>query len=59
MKFIETQIKKLVYKAIIGELNIKNESLANQNSQVEDADFEGRSDSYISSKERVLKYWGK
>ena len=53
MTIIETFIKKLIYKAIIGELNIPNDSLATLRTEVEDASFMGRLDSHLPASERV------
>ncbi|MEJ2758120.1 MAG: beta-glucosidase, partial [Anaerolineales bacterium] len=53
MTFIETFIKKLVFKAIMGELKVSNDSLAMLRTEVEDADFTGRADSHLSTAERV------
>lgn len=53
MTFMETLIKKLVFKAILGDLNISHDSLALLRTEVEDADFMGREDSHLPASERV------
>lgn len=53
MKLFEKFLQKQVFKAIVGEPLIPDESLAMLKSQVEDIDFMGRDDADIPASERV------